>query len=321
MARSVSPHDFSLFHALQVLLEQRSVSRAADHLGVSQPAMSRILARLRDQFKDPLLVRGRNGMMLTPRAEALQSPLRRWLREGDSLLAPPEFEPGSTRRVFRIASSDFGMLSVVAPAVSTLQAEAPNGSLAVEPLAGDSLGRLAEGELDLVITGYPPEGAGLNFRLLFSDHYLGLAGGAHPIHQGAASRADLLNWPHVVTHVGRGLGDWIAEALPEIEFGRGVIQSNSFSLTPYLVAAGEAVAILPARAARRFARTHGLKTFEAPVEIEPLDYFIVWHDRSQTDPGALWLINILSEATPDRSGSPEANDCALTPRTRPSIGA
>lgn len=294
MARSVSPHDFSLFHALQILLEQRSVSRAADQLGVSQPAMSRILARLRDQFRDPLLVRGRAGMMLTPRAEALRSPLRRWLREGDSLLEPPQFDPGSSRRVFRVASSDFGMLSVVSPTLPTLQGDAPNSSLAVEPLADDSLGRLAEGDLDMVITGYPPEGASLNVRLLFSDHYLGLAGRSHPIHQGAASKSDLLQWPHVVTNVGRGLGDWIAEALPEIEFGRGVIQSNSFSLTPYLVADTDAVAILPARAAIRFAETHGLQTFVLPIEIDPLDYFIVWHDRSQLDPGTTWLINLLS---------------------------
>lgn len=292
--------DFSLFHDLQALLEQKSVSRAASQLGISQPAMSRILARLRDQFKDPLLVRGRNGMMLTPRAEALRGPLLQWLREGDRLLNPPEFEPMSARRTFRVASTDFGMLSVVEPAIARLNTEARNCSLAVEPLADDTLASLAQGDLDLVITGYRPSGAGLHSRMLFSDDYLGLSVKDHPIQAAAPTRADLLEWPHVVTNVGKGLADWIAEALPELEFERGVIQSNSFSLTPYLVAASDNVAIVPARAARRFASIHGLKTFSLPIDMAPLDYFLVWHERSRTDPGTRWLIDLLSSALPDQ---------------------
>jgi len=295
-SRSNFGTDFTLLKPLQVLLEQRSVSRAAEQLGISQPAMSRILARLRDQFQDQLLVRGRNGMMLTPRAENLRAPLVRWLSEGDRLMSPATFNPARDRKAFRVASSDFGVLSVVTPAIAQLEHEAPDCSLVMEPLTDASLRRLSEGEIDLVITGYDPEGAGLDFRLLFSDHYLGLARPDHPVHDRPPTREALLDWPHVVTTVGPGLGDWIAEALPEIAFGRGVLQSNSFSLTPYMVAAGNAVAILPSRAAQRFARTHGLKTFEIPLRFAPLDYVIVWHARSRSDPATQWMINLLTKA-------------------------
>lgn len=292
-SRSTFGADLSLLRPLQVLLELGSVSRAAEVLGVSQPAMSRVLARLRDQFHDPLMVRGRNGMMLTPRAKALRAPLQKWLRDADRLLMPTEFDPSRMKVTFRAASSDFGILSVVTPAVSRLETEAPDCSVEIEPLTNTSLQKLAEDRLDIVITGYEPEGAGLFSHRLFSDGYLGVARSDHPIHACQPTREELLDWPHVVTNVGEGLGDWIAEALPEIAFGRGVLHSNSFAVTPYMVAAGNALAILPARAARRFTQTHDLRAFTLPLDFRPLDYFVVWHERSRGDPAMSWLIELL----------------------------
>lgn len=297
-SRSIHPTDFTLLQHLQVLLEQRGVSRAAERLGISQPAMSRILARLRDQFSDPLLVRGRSGMTLTPRAEALLAPLQLWLREGENLLREPGFAPGTARRVFRAASTDFGTLAVVAPAVARLEAEAPGCSLSVEPLSDVSLRRLADGELDLVITGYRPHGVGVRSRRLFQDGYLGLARADHPAVAAPPSKAELTQWPHVVTNIGEGLGDWIMYQLPELTLGRGVIRASGFSVAPYLVAAGGAVAILPARAARRFAETHGLATFALPLTFDPLDYFLVWHERSQADAATQWLVEVLASCCP-----------------------
>ena len=239
------------------------------------------------------MVRGRSGMILTPRAKALQAPLQKWLLDADQLLAPTEFDPSIARTTFRAASSDFGILSVVTPAIARLQEKAPDCSLAIEPLTDGSLRQLAEGGLDIVITGYRPEGAGLAHHLLFSDGYRGLARQDHPIHRAPPTREQLLDWPHVVTHVGQGLGDWIAEALPEVSLGRGVLHSNSFAVTPYMVAAGDAIAILPARAASQFAQTHDLKPFSLPIPFRPLDYFLVWHERSNDDPATRWLVDLL----------------------------
>ena len=171
------PHrvDFTLLQHLQVLIEQRSVSRAAERLGIGQPAMSRILARLRDQFDDPLLVRGPRGMMPTPRAEALTGPLRAWLEAGENLLRDPGLDVGRMKRVFRLASTDFGLLSVLTPALARIEHEAAGVELAVEPLSDASLRRLEDGRLDLVLTGWNPEGAGLKSRWLYRETHLGLA--------------------------------------------------------------------------------------------------------------------------------------------------
>lgn len=292
------PHraDFTLLQHLSVLIEQRSVSRAAERLGIGQPAMSRILARLRDQFDDPLLVRGPRGMTPTPRAEAILAPLRAWLDAGEALLRDPGAEPARMKRVFRLASTDFGLLSVLAPVIARIEREAAGVELAVESLSDASLRRLEDGRLDLVLTGWNPDGAGLKSRWLFQETYLGLARTDHPVHQAPPSCADLLRWPHVATSVGDGFGDWVAQDLPEIADRRVLIWAESFSLAPYLLKEGDAVALLPRRAAERFAAAHDLRTFPAPKGMRPFDYHLVWHERSDLDAGTRWLADALSAA-------------------------
>lgn len=288
--------DFTLLQHLQVLIEQRSVSRAAEKLGIGQPAMSRILARLRDQFDDPLLVRGPRGMMPTPRAEALYAPLRAWLEAGESLLRDPVEDVGRMKRMFRMASTDYGLLSVLAPAVARIGQEATGVGLSVEPLSDMSLRRLEDGRLDLVLTGWSPEGSGLKSRWLFQETQLGLARPDHPVHQARPTHSDLLQWPHVVCSAGDGFGDWVAEDLPDMAERRVLVRAESFSLAPYLLHEGDAVALLPRRAARRFASTHGLRTFPAPEGMKPFDYHLVWHERSDGDVGTRWLVDALSAA-------------------------
>lgn len=301
--RLPSRADFNQLQHLMVLLEQRSVSRAADRLGMGQPAMSRILARLRDQFDDPLLVRGPRGMMLTPRAEALRGPLGAWLREGESLIRDHGVDLGSMRRTFRLASTDFGVLSVIAPTLGLIEREAGGVELAVEPLSDASLRRLEDGRLDFVLTGWSPHGSSLKSRWLFQETHLGLARSDHAVHASSGSREDLLKWPHVTATVGDGFGDWIAEELPGLADRRVLISVESFSLTPYLLAETEAVAILPRRAAERFAATHDLRTFPAPVGIKPFDYHLVWHERSSDDQATRWIVETLAKAFEDETGA------------------
>ena len=102
-------HDLNTLVALHALLETRSVSRAAERLNLSQPAVSRTLARLREAFDDPLFVRAQRGLRPTARAEALRQPLARLLQELGALLAPPEFSPADSQRRFQLATTDYGM--------------------------------------------------------------------------------------------------------------------------------------------------------------------------------------------------------------------
>ncbi len=290
--------DFTLLHHLLVLIEMRSVSRAAERLGIGQPAMSRVLARLRDQFSDALLVRGPRGMMLTPRAEALSGPLRNWLKDGEALLREPELDLRLAKRNFSMASTDYGVLTVLAPTLARIEREARGIGLSVEPLSDASTRGLEEGRLDLLLTGWAPQGNGLQSRLLFQEDHLGLARSDHPIHDSAPTREELLRWPHVGTSIGEGLGDWMNQR-PDMSDRRVLFCSESFSLTPYLVGEGDAVAILPRRAARRFAKAHGLRTFPVSLGLQPFDYYLSWHERSQGDPATHWLVETLAGAFRD----------------------
>lgn len=288
--------ELRLLTSLEALLETRSVSQAADRLGVSQPAMSRTLARLRDQLGDPLLVRSRGGMVPTPRAEALAGPLRRWLTQGEDLLRPDAFTPGRLDRTFRVASTDFGILSVVKPAVRRITETAPAACLQISALSSASLKHLADGRLDLVIIGYPPQGAGVLSRRLFTERRLGLVREGHPVVGGEIGIDAFFEWPHVTPLVGEGFADPLEYAPDHLRRRRVAISAPSFSSVPDLVAESDALAVLPARAALHFAALYGLHTFEPPVDLPAFGYFMAWHQRSTDDAATQWLIEEIAAA-------------------------
>ncbi|MDQ8029998.1 MAG: LysR family transcriptional regulator [Brevundimonas sp.] len=291
--------DLRLLSSLEALLDTRSVSRAAERMGVSQPAMSRILARLRDQLDDPLLVRGRGGMVLTPRAEGLADPLRRWLSSGEDLLLAREFEPARLERAFRIASTDYGILSVIAPGLPVITRSAPGLSLELEALTSASLKRLSEGRLDVVVIGYPPEQAGVRWRRLFTETRTGLCRPDHPILSAPLTADRFFDWPHVAALVGDGFDEPLASDGVDIARRRLLVSAPSFSSIPLLVSGADALAVLPTRAARHFANLYGLATFTPPLPLPAFDYYLAWHERSDTDPATRWLVEALTGAEDD----------------------
>jgi DNA-binding transcriptional LysR family regulator len=167
--------DLNLLVALDALLEERNVTRAAERTGVTQSAMSHALARIRMLIGDPLLVRGKSGMVATARAEALTLPIRRAL-EGIvvALESPTPFEPKTAHLSVRIATSDYGELVLLPKIVRRLEREAPNIDLRLFPQSSDSVGPLVEGAVDLIITPVrPDDGAhGVLARKLFDESFV-----------------------------------------------------------------------------------------------------------------------------------------------------
>lgn len=161
-------------------------------------------------------MRGPRGMTLTPRAAALSEPLRNWLRDGERLLREPELNLQQVRRCFHLASTDYGALAVLAPTLAQIERETLGIGLTVEPLSDASVRLLEEGQLDLLLTGWNPKGAGLKSRWLFQEGYLGLARANLPVHDSRPTTDDLLRWPHVATSIDEGFGDWITEKRPDM---------------------------------------------------------------------------------------------------------
>jgi len=131
--KALARTDLNTLVILSALLEEENVSRAAVRPNLSQPAVSRALARLRDQFQDPLFTRSRHGMTPTPRAEALRRPLNRLLDELSVVLQPPGFDPASSRRRFTIATTDYGVHALLSPIIGRWRPEPASKSVTGPP--------------------------------------------------------------------------------------------------------------------------------------------------------------------------------------------
>lgn len=288
--------DFGLLRVLHALLEARGVTAAARRLGVSQPAVSRSLARLRAHFGDMLLIRTAGGMVLTPRAETLRRPLAEWMAEGQALLQRSQDPAAAPARTFRIASTDFGMLSVIGPQVAKIASIAPDVRMVVSPLTDEAERQLNEGNLDLIVTGFPPDLETVHSQHLFTEGYKSLTRADHPgLTGGAMSLSAFVTWPHIVVSVKDENADPIEEMLPEGCRRRIILWTREFSVAPYLAASSDAIITVPERAARLFARSHEVAIFDPPVDLGTFEYSLTWHERSRRDPATLWLINQLSE--------------------------
>lgn len=292
--RLFSDADLRLLATLHTLLETRSVTRAAERLGISQPSVSRSLARARSRFGDPLLLRNGAGMVLTPRAESLREPLGAWLADGRALLSPEIVEPARLARTFRIASTDYGVLSVVRPSLQRIASAAPRVELAIQTLTTDCTRLLARGDLDLIVSGFDPDLSLTHAQLLFKEQDVCLAAPDHPdLIDGRMSREAFLAQDHIDMHVaGYALVDFgrVRNAMPR----RKLVHTESFMMAPYLVAGSKAVMMAPTRAAELFSKTHGLVAFEPPITMPAYGYWLTWHERAHRDPETQWLIEELA---------------------------
>jgi len=283
--------DLNLLVVLDVLLEERQVSRAARRLALTQPTVSGMLARLRDALGDPLFVRARYGLRPTPRAESLAAPLRRWLEDTRSLLAPAAFDPARWRGALAVSSTDYMQETLLVPFTRALGKLAPELRVALSPLVVEGLGeRLASGALDLAVTIPEFAPADLLSRRLYRDRYVVAVRRAHPL--GRRRRLSLeafCSFDHlVVSPTGGAFAGPTDAALARLGRQRRVRTSvPTFLLVPPMLEAEDLVAVLPRRLVA--ARAPRLRVLAPPLELPPIDVIAVWHPRVQRDPAHSWL--------------------------------
>jgi LysR family transcriptional regulator, nod-box dependent transcriptional activator len=293
--------DLNLLVALDALLSERSVTRAAERVGLSQPGMSNALARLRRLLDDPLLVRRGAAMVPTARAEALNAPVREALALiRGALESPAPFDPGRDARRFRLSCSDYSVLMVVGPLVRRLAAEAPAVTVEVLPRLADAGRALIDGEVDLVIE--PAEIMGredLPATRLWDDRWMCCVWEGNTRVGERMSLDDYTALGHLIYSMG-GTGQPIA--LPDVHLARlGVprrieVSVESFLLAPFLLQGTELVALVPARAEGYLRRTGAIRLLDPPVEIPTLVEMLWWHPRSSADPAHEWMRARIAEA-------------------------
>lgn len=289
-----------------MLLKTRSVTLTAMQLKTSQPSVSRALAQLRVLLEDPLLVRSAGGMTLTRRAEDLAEPVQQWLASTLTLLEPPRFEPRTLERRFRIASTDFGVMAVLSPAMPRLMEIAPRVVIEIVPLKADMIEELAAGDVDLLVSGLDPNLSRTHHRFLFTEDFSVLFRPGHRLARGAAPVPldRFLEWPHIALTVGDKDFDRIESRLGSADTGRRVVaRVPYFAASPDIVRGSDAIVTVPSRAAHAFATAYGLGIRPAPAEIGTFDYRLLWHERTSRDPGSAWLRDLLAapfETAPER---------------------
>jgi LysR family transcriptional regulator, nod-box dependent transcriptional activator len=286
--------DLNLLVALEALLSERSVTRAAQRVGLSQPGMSNALARLRVVLGDPLLVREGAALVPTARAEALAGPVREALGLiRDALETPASFDPARDRRSFRVSCSDYSVLMLIGPLVRDLAADAPGVAVEVIPRLPDAGQALDRGEVDLVIE--PSEIMGrtdLPGARLWDDRWMCCVWEDNTRVGERMGLDDYTALGHLIYSMGAS-GQPVA--LPDLHLARLGVQRRievsveSFLLAPFLLQGTDLVTLVPARAQAFLRRTGAIRILEPPVEFPTLVEMLWWHPRSTTDPAHTWL--------------------------------
>lgn len=288
--------DLNLIVVLDALLIEKNLTRAGERVGMTQPAVSGALSRLRELFDDPLLERDGRGFVLTPRAEALIPDITRCMvevrRTFDVL---PDFDPATSERTFLISASDYVLTETTSPLLGLLGERAPGIRVEFTGLRADEMISpvdLLRNDITIVAGGRGIPG---KHAALFSDAYVCLADAANPALRDGALDLEALETLHTVrsffgAHVSTHVDDMYAEAgiTPQI-----ALSVREFLPIPFALASTGWIGWVPERIARRHADALGLVIARTPISPSVLVEVAHWHPSKNDDPALQWLVQQL----------------------------
>ncbi|MFF8726992.1 LysR family transcriptional regulator [Streptomyces sp. NPDC015171] len=298
--------DLNLLRVLDALLQENSVTRAAERLGTSPAAVSRTLARLRRIVGDPLLVRAGQGLVPTPRALELQDEVGALLRGCDNVLRPGAgFDAAHLQRTFTVQATDLLLTGLAGTLTDRIHAEAPQVDVVFLPEAVEGGPGLRQGWVDVelgVLGHLDPE---IRTRGLTRATLVGVARSGHPLFGGRIDARRFAAADHIgISRMGKRLGP-IDSALAERGLRRRVaVVVPSHTSAMLLARDTDLVALTLADWLPDTIAALGLRTFPVPLELAPLDFGMAWHPRNSTDPAHRWFRDHLAAAvsTPPGEG-------------------
>lgn len=284
--------DLNLLVALDALLTEANVTRAAARTSVGQSAMSASLARLRLIFGDPILVRQGQWMVCTPFAEALKAPVRAAVTSVDAVFSRrPAFDHRTDPATFRIMATDYVIIVLLRPMLALLETVAPNIHIVVKPFEQTYAAALRRGEVDLVVIPVELLDGDEEFESeeLFSDRYVLVVDGAHPHVQSSVTMEQLLRLKFVAYH--SGAIHPILDADLERQDVRltVVVTTGAFVVAPFLVSGTNLATITLERLADQLAELAGLRIVESPLRIRTIHQRSLWNSSHNGDLAHMWL--------------------------------
>src|SRR5688572_12612572 len=293
---NVQDVDLNLLRVFDAVLREKGVTPAALRLGLTQPAVSNALARLRKLFGDPLFVRTPGGVDATPFARELAEPVRQALALLESAFAHgPGFDPATSTRAFRFYMSDLGQIEFLPPLVERAQRLAPGVRLEAVALEVEDIGdALAAGALDLAVGFLPGLGPPVRRQPLFRDPYVCLMRADHPVGR-SLTRKKFLAASHALVSY-KGGHRVIEEALERAGLARRIaLRVPHFTVVPMVLERSDLILTLPSKVARVYQQRGNFKSLPPPVPIPPADVAAHWHERFERDPGSRWLREMVME--------------------------
>ncbi|MEB6381099.1 LysR family transcriptional regulator [Leclercia adecarboxylata] len=297
MKTDIRTLDLNLLKTLDALLDERSVTRAAARLSLTQPAVSGMLTRLRDYFADPLFIRVPHGMVPTTRAEELAAPVKRILAEIDVLLQPVEFSPSTAELIFTVAATDYALRAVIVPFLAALKTRAPAVRLRVVPVEPDRLtAQLEQGKIDVALLTPETTPGELHTRALYDERYVCMMRADHPDAGSPLTLERFCALEHVlVSYEGESFHGVTDDALAQIGRTRYVgLSVSSFLVLPEVLVISDMIAVVPARMAEN---RQGMWVCEAPVTLPGFTKSLAWHGRTHRNPAQAWLRGLMLETS------------------------
>jgi DNA-binding transcriptional LysR family regulator len=282
--------DLNLLHVFQAVHAQRNVSRAAEQLELSQPAVSHALTRLRLLLKDPLFVRAPGGVAPTAKADQFARQVESAMKLLDVAIHEADvFDPARSQRRFAVHMSDIGADEFLPQIMAAVDASAPGVRVeAVQLPAGQVQAALEDGRIDLAF-GYLPELTGTENARLLDERYVVLLRRGHPLARALKDRAALerLGFILVKSHIEPARALHMLGLEPRIR-----LTLPHFMVAPSILATTDLAVVMPSRPAAHFAARHDLQVVEPDLGLPPFTVSLHWNWRFQNDPGNRWLREI-----------------------------
>ena len=294
---SLAGVDLNLLMALDALLSESNVTRAAERTSVGQSAMSASLARLRKHFDDPLFVKEGRRLVPTPLAESLVEPVHEAVVAVEAVMGSrPVFNPATDNRSFTVVASDYVTLMLLRPLFARLVAEATGVRVTAVPLPVDYADQLRRGQVDLLILPTVLMGPqSFPSTKLFSDRFVLACSADNPDVGDHVTPEQFSKLPYLSYRLGPMLALGESE-LEEIGIERRIeVRTQSFVMTPFLLTGTRLVSLLQERLARRFGEYAGLHLLEPPVPLRPVVVAMYWSPRHTHDPAHRWLRDCICE--------------------------
>jgi|TARA_R110002033_G_C3831037_1_gene233971 DNA-binding transcriptional LysR family regulator len=305
---NVSRIDLNLLVYLDVLLRERNVTKAADQLGISQPAMSNGLKRLRNLFDDPLLIRTSQGMTPTERANELQPIISELIIGLEKAVQPrANFDPLESDKVFRVMASDYAEATLIPPLIAKLRTQAPNIILDIMTPSDVSFPDVEQGRVDMVINRFDSIPQSFHQKILWSDDFSCLISKGNPVLK-KFSLDSYLKAKHVwVSKTGMGVGvgmnpddvqrlGWVDEALTRMGVKRQItVFTRHYQAACLLAEQQDLIATIPSKMARHHINNERVSIVPPPFIIQPIALTMAWSPLLQHNPAHQWMRQLITK--------------------------